>query len=157
MAQPVINYLAVVAAAVASIVLGFLWYGPLFGKQWMKLMNFDMSVNRKAISEHARKSLIFDKKKLEEAKKKGMTQTYVLMTVSTLVMSYILAHFVDYLDAIDVTGALQAAFWLWLGFIATIMLGMVLWENKPWKLYFINVAYQLVSLAVMAVILAVWV
>ncbi|MBI3341870.1 DUF1761 domain-containing protein, partial [Candidatus Curtissbacteria bacterium] len=33
-----INYMAVVAAAVVNMVLGFLWYGPLFGKPWMKMM-----------------------------------------------------------------------------------------------------------------------
>lgn len=138
MAQPVINYLAVLAAAVASIVLGFLWYGPLFGKTWTQLMGFD-------------------KKKMEQMKKKGMPkQTWALMIVGTLVTSYVLAHFVDYLDAINIAGALQAAFWLWLGFIAPVQLGMVLWENKPWKLYVINVAYYLVNLGVMASILALW-
>ena len=138
MAQPVINYLAVLAAAVAYIVLGFLWYGPLFGKQWIKLMNFD-------------------KKKMSEMKNKGMGKTYVIMVVGTLVTSYVLAHFVDYLDAANVAGALTAAFWIWLGFVAPVQLGMVLWEGKPWKLYFLNAAYYLVNLAVMATILAVWI
>jgi len=31
-----INWLAIVAAAVLPLVTGFLWYGPLFGKAWMK-------------------------------------------------------------------------------------------------------------------------
>ncbi|MBI2655317.1 DUF1761 domain-containing protein [Candidatus Woesearchaeota archaeon] len=138
MAQPVINYLAVLAAAVASIVLGFLWYGPLFGKTWAQLMGFD-------------------KKKMAEAKKKGMPpQTWVVMVIGTLITSYVLAHFVDYLDAATVAGALQAGFWLWLGFIVPVQLGMVLWEGKPWKLYFINVAYYLVNLSVMATILVLW-
>ena len=58
MAPPVdINYIAVVGAAVAAMVIGFLWYGPLFGKQWTKLMNFD-------------------KKKIDEAKRKGMGKIY---------------------------------------------------------------------------------
>jgi len=138
MAQPVINYLAVLVAAVASVVLGFVWYGPLFGKTWAQLMGFD-------------------KKKMAEAKKKGMPkQTWVLMILGTLVTSYVLAHFVDYLDAVNVAGALQAGFWLWLGFIVPVQLGMVLWEGKPWKLYFLNAAYYLVNLSVMATILALW-
>ena len=137
MAQPVINYLAVVAAAVASIVLGFLWYGPLFGKQWATLMKFD-------------------KKKMSEMKNKGMGKTYVIMTIGTLVTSYVLAHFVDYLDAANFAGALTAAFWIWLGFFAAVMIGTVLWEGKPWKLYILNVAYYLVNLSVMATILALW-
>src|SRR3989344_2277117 len=133
-----INYLAVLVAAVASMALGFLWYGPLFGKTWAQLMGFD-------------------KKKMAEAKKKGMPkQTWVLMVAGTLVTSYVLAHFVDYLDATNVAGALQAGFWLWLGFIVPVQLGMVLWEGKPWKLYFINVAYYLVNLSVMASILVLW-
>ncbi len=31
-----INYGAVLVAAIIEIVLGFLWYGPFFGKMWMK-------------------------------------------------------------------------------------------------------------------------
>ena len=131
------NYLAALVATIAAIVLGFLWYGPLFGKVWMQLMNID-------------------KKKMDEMKKKGMTMNYVIMVISTLVMSYILAHFVKYLGATNIAGALQAAFWIWLGFIATVQIGIVLWEGKPWKLYFLNTAYWLVNLAVMATILALW-
>lgn len=32
--------LAVVLAAVVSMIVGWLWYGPLFGKQWMALMGW---------------------------------------------------------------------------------------------------------------------
>jgi len=31
-----INWLAVIAAALSSFPLGFLWYGPLFGKAWQQ-------------------------------------------------------------------------------------------------------------------------
>jgi Protein of unknown function (DUF1761) len=30
-----INWLAVLAAVVAAQIIGFLWYGPIFGKAWM--------------------------------------------------------------------------------------------------------------------------
>ena len=132
-----VNYWAVLVAAIAAHAVGFLWYGPLFGKIWMRLMNID-------------------KKKMDEAKKKGMGPTYLIMAITTLLTSYVLAHFVKYLNATDIGGALQAAIWIWLGFIATIQTGIVLWEGKPWKLYFLNAAHWLVSLAVMATILALW-
>ena len=32
-----INFWAVLVAALSSFVIGSLWYGPLFGKTWMKL------------------------------------------------------------------------------------------------------------------------
>lgn len=35
-----VNFYAVVAATVAAMVIGSLWYGPILGKQWMKENNF---------------------------------------------------------------------------------------------------------------------
>ncbi len=132
-----INYLAVLVAAIASMVVGFLWYGPLFGKQWVQLMNFD-------------------KKKIDATKKKGMGKTFAIAFISTLIMSYILAHFVDYTQAKTVAEGAVAGFWIWLGFIATVQLGIVLWEGKPLKLYLINATHYLVTLVIMSAILAVW-
>ena len=137
MQQVNVNYLAVLVAAIASMVVGFLWYGPLFGKQYMALMNFD-------------------KKKINEAKKKGMGKTYALTFLTSLIMSYVLALFIGYVDATNIIDGIILAFWLWIGFFATTQLGMVLWEGKPVKLYVLNTLHHLVSLAVMASILAVW-
>src|SRR3979411_1521354 len=33
-----LNYWAILAAVAASMVIGFLWYGPILGKAWMKEM-----------------------------------------------------------------------------------------------------------------------
>lgn len=136
--QVSINYLAVVAAAAASMAIGFLWYGPLFGKMWMQMMNFD-------------------KKKLNEAKKKGMGKIYALAFLTSLIMSYVLAHFVDYVEAKTIMEGIVLGFWVWIGFLATTQIGSVFWEGKPVKLYLINTLHYLVTLAVMAAILAVWV
>ena len=38
-----INYLAVVVAAIVNMALGSLWYGPIFGKAWIKMMKFSES------------------------------------------------------------------------------------------------------------------
>lgn len=131
-----INYWAVLVAAVVNMVIGYLWYGPVFGKIWVKLMGFTPE-------------------KMEEMKKKPMGKSYAIMFVSSLVMAYVLAHFVVVWSVSDIYGGLQVAFWVWLGFIATVMTGSVLWEGKSWQLYILNVAYYLVSLSVMAKIL-VW-
>ena len=136
--QVSINYLAVLIAAIASMIIGFLWYGPLFGKMWMKLMDID-------------------KKKVDEAKKKGMGRIYTLAFLTALIMSYVLAHFVDYVEAKTITDGIILGFWVWIGFLATTQIGSVFWEGKPVKLYLINTLHYLVALAVMAAILAVWV
>ena len=31
------NWIAIVVATAAAMVIGFLWYGPVFGKAWMAL------------------------------------------------------------------------------------------------------------------------
>jgi len=33
-----INWLAVLAASLVGFVIGAIWYGPLFGKAWMKIV-----------------------------------------------------------------------------------------------------------------------
>jgi len=36
-----VNFYAIVAATVAAMVIGRLWYGPILGKQWMKENKFN--------------------------------------------------------------------------------------------------------------------
>ena len=133
-----INYWAVLAAAVANMVLGFLWYGPLFGAQWMKLTNIDKS-------------------KIDDAKKKGMSKIYALAFLTSIVMSFILAYFLRYVQAGTILEGIILAFLLWIGFFATTQLGSVLWEGKSAKLYFLNTLYYLASLCIMSIILTLWV
>jgi hypothetical protein len=38
-----INHLAVLVAVVLQFVLGFIWYGPLFGEPWMGMVGLDMA------------------------------------------------------------------------------------------------------------------
>lgn len=41
--MPPVSWIAVIASTVAAFVLGALWYGPLFGKPWMREMGVDRS------------------------------------------------------------------------------------------------------------------
>ena len=138
---PVINYGAVVGAAVAAIILGSLWYGPLFGKPFMAAMGFT-------------------KDSMDKAKAKGVGKSYALMSLGSLVMAYVLAHSLEfaatYTKTSGMSAGLMAGFWSWLGFIAPVVMGDQLWGGKPWKLYPITSGYYLVSLCLMGVILAVW-
>jgi hypothetical protein len=134
-----LNLLAILASAVASIVLGFLWYGPLFGKPWRKLMG---------VSEGSMKQT------------SGMGKTYALMILGSLLMAFVLAHNiifgVAFTKITGVSGGLQGGFWNWLGFAVPLLMDGQLWEKKPWKLFWINAGYRLVSFLIMGVILATW-
>ena len=133
-----INYWAVLVVAILANVIGALWYSPLlFGKQWMKLSGITPKQTPKM--------------------KQKANVSYAINVVASLVMAYVLAHYVDFAEAVTIAGGLQAGFWAWLGFIAPVQLGKVLWENQPFKLYLLNTGYYFVSLLVMGAILAVWV
>jgi hypothetical protein len=138
---PVINYAAVIVAMLSSIVLGFAWYGPLFGKPWMAIMGFS-------------------KDSMDKAKAKGMTKNYLIMMVGSFLTAYVLAHALEfasvYTKTYGISAGLMAAFWNWLGFIAPVQVGDQLWGGKPWKLFLITGGYSLVSMCIMGVILAVW-
>ena len=133
-----INYVAVLVSAIVGFGIGGLWYSPLlFGKTWMKLINITQK----------------EMKANKDKAKKG----YIFMFVALLVMAYALSLFVNYAGATTLTAGLLVGFWAWLGFVATVLLGGFLWENKPFSLYLINVSHYLVVLVVMGAILAVWV
>lgn len=132
-----VNILAVVVASVVSMVLGMLWYGPFFGKQWMSLMKLT-------------------KLDMEKSKKKGMTTTYVLAFLTTFIMSIVLGYLIELTNMLSAFGGVVVGSLVWLGFLATTLAGSVLWENKPWKLYFLNAGHYLLTLVVIGAILGVW-
>ena len=133
-----VNFLAVIISALVAFIIGGLWYSPiLFGNAWMK-------------------SSGMIEKDIKKQKSKGMGKMYFIGFLMALVTAYILSHFVQYVGVSTFYDALELACWIWLGFIAPISLGVVLWEGKSFKFYLINVAYNLVSLALMAEILTFW-
>ncbi len=134
-----INYLAVLVAAIGSMILGAIWYGPLFGKVWMNLMGWGgMSPEQMA------------------EKKKSAGKSYFWMFLGNLVMAYVMSYVVVAFKAMDFAGGVQAGFWIWLGFVATVTLGMVLWDGKPVKLWLLNNGFQLLNLCWMGALLAMW-
>lgn len=125
-----VNYLAVLVSGASAMVIGYLWYGPLFGKPWMKLVGVTA-------------------KDIEEGKK-DMPKTYGLMFVTALIMAYVLLHTLVLTGADSLNLYLQGAFWTWLGFIATTFFSGVLFNKKPIKLYAIEVGYYLITVLVMS-------
>ena len=128
-----INWVAVLVAAVVNIVVGSLWYGPIFGRAWKHMMGItDESMRNMRLSP---------------------MQAMVGGFITAIVMAYVLAHFVVTNGAVGVKGALELSFWIWLGFMATVTAGSFLWENRPFKLFVLNAAQQLVSLVLMAIVI----
>ncbi len=132
--QPAINYLAVLVSAIVRFLLGWLWYGALFAHKWSELTGITQ----------------------EKMQSANMPIVYGGALVAYFVQAYVLAHFIHYTNAKDAKGGAQTGFWIWLGFNAVLLMQSSLFEQRPFTLFFINSGYELVSLVVMGIILAVW-
>ena len=133
-----INYTAVAASAAGYWVLGALWYSPLlFARPFIALKGYS-----------------------PEQLAAMQTQSHAgetgLAFVTSLVLAYVLAHFVKFTGAETAASGALAGFWLWLGFVATTNLSTVLFEGRPAGLYLINNGYHLAGLLGMGALLAVW-
>jgi surface polysaccharide O-acyltransferase-like enzyme len=135
-----VNLWAVLVAAVATMVMGFLWYSPfLFARPWMLAMGYDPD----------------NKAKLDEMRKSA-GKSYALSFVASLVAAFVLGKIIDVATVDSALYGMKIGFAVWLGFVTTVQLTAKLFGNQPTKLYLINTGYQLVCYLVMGAILAVW-
>jgi len=135
-----LNWLAVLVAAVSTMVVGFLWYSPiLFAKPWMLEMGYDPD----------------DKAKVQEMQK-GAGPAYLGSFLASLVSAFILALFFHWLHVQSLEFGLLVVFHVWLGFVTTVQLTGVLFMKQSMKLFAINTGYQLASYLAMGAILTVW-
>lgn len=118
------------------MIVGSIWYGPVFGKTWTKLVGIT--------------------KADEEKGKKTMPQTYVVMFAAALITSFVLSVTISMAPIPGMMTGLTAAFWVWVGFVAAVKLSDVLFEKKPLKLYFIEIGYYFVFLMIAGAILGSW-
>jgi len=135
-----INPWAVLVAAVATMLVGFLWYSPLlFARPWMLLMGYDPD----------------DKAKLAEMRK-GAGKLYGLSFVASIVAAVVLSKIIDITSINTVLYGMKVGFAVWLGFVVTVQLTGALFGKQPIKLFLINTGFQLVCYLAMGGILAKW-
>ena len=126
------NWLAVIAAALSSFVLGGLWYGPLFGNAWMKAAG----VSAEQVK-NGNKAMIFG-------------GSFVLALLSAAAFSFMLGN-----QETAATGALYGALG---GFclVAASFGSTYLFEHKPVSLWLINGGYRTVQFTLIGLILGAW-
>jgi hypothetical protein len=135
-----LNLLAVLVAAISTMVVGFLWYSPiLFAKPWMALMGYDPN----------------DKEKMEKMKAEAGPM-YGQAFVASLVAAFFLAIVLSRIGATDLMRGLKIGFGVWLGFVATVQFTNTLFGKKPMKLFMIDTGYQLACYLLMGTILTLW-
>lgn len=126
-----INYLAVLIAAVIGYVISMFWYSPLlFGTRWLKLTKIKNP--------------------------KPTVWVIVLGFIATLIFNYVMALLVDYAGITSFGGGAVFGILLWIGFIATTLLSGVLYRKESLQLYWIDTVPYLISMALICGLFGAW-
>lgn len=132
-----VTFIPILIAGIAAMVLGFGWYHPrVFGGAWMRMVGVTPE--------------------MAERGKKRMPITVTIAVLASMLAAYVMNHFGAAWGVFDVIGAIELGLWSWLGFVVPPMLGIVLWEQKPFSLFLINALYWLIAFIAMAVILVIF-
>ncbi|PYT93296.1 MAG: hypothetical protein DMG36_10325 [Acidobacteria bacterium] len=135
-----LNWLAILGAAIATMILGFLWYSPLlFAKAWTREMGYDLN----------------DKAKMDEMRKSA-GPAYAGSLAASLLSAFTLALILHGIRADSLHFGVMASFHIWLGFVATVQFTGALFAKQSMRLFAINTGYQLVCFLVMGAILVLW-
>jgi Protein of unknown function (DUF1761) len=127
-----VNWLAILIAPLLGFVLGGLWYGPLFGKAWMRASG---------VTE-------------DQARAGNNPKKFALVYVLNLIASFSLAMFIG--PNADWRFGLTAGALTGLTFISMALGVTYLFESRPFRLLLINGAYQTLMFAGMGLILGAW-
>ncbi|MBY0376407.1 DUF1761 domain-containing protein [Patescibacteria group bacterium] len=133
-----INIWAVLVASIVSMIIGSIWYGPLFGKLYMKCLDMDSWS---------------EEKKAEM--KKAMMKSYTGQFIASVVSFYVLAWLIGGLHMIGFMGGFQAAFWVWLGFIVPMKFGDALWGGKM-TMFWLSAGSSFFIFAIGGMIIGAW-
>ncbi len=133
-----INLWAVLIATLSCFVIGWLWYGPLFGKAWMSTVHLTE----------------------DEIQQSNMAKTFGLAFLFQLIMAFNLAMFFHGSpESHEMINAGSGAFYGFLtgfGWIFFALAVSSLFEQKSWKYILINGGYWTVTFTVMGTILGAW-
>jgi len=111
------------------MVIGSLWYGPLFGKMWMTAIG-------------------------KTPDQLGMpAKAMVAAAVGALIEAFILAVFISGMGGKSWLDGATAGLFAAIGFVATSAYTTVSFEGRSLKVYLLGIGYQTVSLLVMGSLL----
>ena len=127
-----INWLAVVVGVVVSNALGFLWYGPLFGERWMRMIG----------------------KTRDEIE--ASPTMYIVTIVSSLLTMIALALVVDAFGAATFVEGLIIGAVVNIGLSGASTYVYTSFEGPPVNVWALFAIYQLLIFALMGGVYAVW-
>lgn len=129
------NWIAIVCAALAYWILGFLWYSVLFGKMWVAGL---------------------EQRGLKMNAGSAMAPKLVGTFVANFVAAVIMARLFQRMGVPDVMHGLRLGVGIGVGFSATALTIQYLWQSIPFKVWLVDCSYHFFGCIVLGAILAVW-
>jgi hypothetical protein len=130
-----INLWAVLVAALANFIIGFLMHGPIAGKMWMRLANIVPTGKEKFSDMYGQMFSNF---------------------VANFVFAFVLGQMIAWNGIMSASTGAFFAFWVWLGFLVTSSSMDVIWMKQSWKLWMFENFSSLLCVLAMGAILASW-
>ncbi len=124
------NWGAMVLSAVAAFIIGFLWYGPLFGRRWGEEMGFDMDADKPPLKEMAL----------------PMGMNFVGNFLLAYSLTWVLHGFAGHWGGFGVV--IMGALIIWTGFYLPVGLSRKGWEQRTWTFVGIDLGHALLALIV---------
>ena len=134
---PEINYLAVLAATVSTMIVGAIWYAPkVMGNAWMRLA------------------------KVNPGEGRGPTGPMIATVIVSFVTSWVLAGAAyiayEFYHGSFLVSALLTGVLLWAGFTAARFITHDAFEGRPIRLTILNCVHELITIVVLSLVIGVW-
>lgn len=135
-----LNYIAILILSLVSFLGGAFWYGPLFGKLWMKIHW------EKPPTEQEQKEMM-----------RGMWKMFLMEYIASVLMIFSLACLIGVLPGYS---GMTIGFLAWLGFVVPMTISTIIWggdKRKYWcQKILVSVSYRLVIFILAGYILSLW-
>ena len=140
-----VNLYAVLVAGIIPMVIGSLWYGPLFGKRWLAMMEMTVEEVQEGFNP---------------------VKTYGVSVLLSLLTAYVMAQLIAEVAPVDVSSleggggsamvGVHVALMALIAFVIPAAHQSVTFEKRKAGLAWLNVAYNGVALIGQALVISVW-
>ena len=131
-----VNWLAVLVAGLVPMVVGYLWYGLVFGKQWLALMETtaeEIQANYNPLKTHG--------------------PSFIMALITAYILAQLLA---DMGGSGSAMAGVHVALMALIGFVLPVASQSVTYEGRKTGLFVLGLGYNGVALIGQAVVLAAW-
>ena len=132
-----INYLAVLVGAVATLLVGLVWYSPsVFGRVWIRAFGYT----------EERVNLI----------RQTAGRAYTVWVLCYLAMALVFNLLLAYAGVRTATGGMWLGLLVWLGFNFTVNLAGSMFSEKSITAFLVDAGFRLIFLLIMGAVLGGW-